>query len=164
MNEKQINEIILLGESETVEFKRSTSELKEAIISIVLSLLVFIIVRKIFPKMTLIGVSEDLAKSEGVNIKKYNFLYLGCIAIIVALGVKLVGGLLTAALVAIPAVTARNLSKNMRTYAFLAPFFGIVSAIFGILLFKLVGGLPAGPLIILVSAFLFLISLVFKKC
>jgi len=136
--------------------------LNETIITAVLCLLVFFIVKKIYSQMTLINISEDLAKAEKINVKRYNFLYLFCIAIIVALGVKIVGGLLTAALVAIPTCSSRNLSKNLFQYTFWATSFGIISVFFGILLFKLTG-FPAGPLIILTSAFFFLISLIFKK-
>jgi ABC-type Mn2+/Zn2+ transport system permease subunit len=132
------------------------------VISVILCLLLFLVIQKIFPKIILINISEDLAKVEGINIKKYNFLYLGAIAIIVALGVKLVGGLLTAALVAIPAAASRNLSKDVRTYTTLASVFGVISVIFGILLFKLTG-FSAGPSIILVSALIFIVSAIFKK-
>lgn len=134
----------------------------EFLFSVILSILVFLVVRKIFSKIVLINISEDLAKSEGINVKKYNFLYLGCIALVVALGVKIVGGLLMAALVAIPAATARNLSKNMKSYSFLALIFGVTSAILGLSLFK-IWGLPAGPLIIIIGTLFFIISLVFKK-
>jgi ABC-type Mn2+/Zn2+ transport system permease subunit len=148
-------EAALIGDISRVSFW-------EAVISVIFSIFLFFIVRKIFPKMTLINISEDLAKVEGIDVKKYNFLYLGCIAIIVALGVKLVGGLLTAALVAIPAATARNLSKNIKEYSFLALFLGIFSAVLGILFFKFFQ-FPAGPMIILTSAFFFLLSLIFKR-
>ncbi len=134
----------------------------EAVVSVILCFLLFLLVRKIFSKMILINISEDLAIVEGINIKKYNLIYLGCIAIIVALGVKLVGGLLTAALVAVPVCTARNLSRNMRNYSFLSPAFGIISVILGIFLFKLIH-FPVGPLIILVSVLIFVISAIFKR-
>ena len=74
----------------------------------------------------------------------------------------MVGGLLTAALVAIPVCAARNLSKNLFQYTFLATFFGIISTFLGILLFKFTG-FPAGPLIIMAGALIFLISMIFKK-
>jgi zinc transport system permease protein len=128
----------------------------------ILCFLVFAALKKIFLKMTLINISEDLARVEGIDLEKYNLIYLGCIAIIVALGAKLVGGLLTAALVAIPACAARNLSENMRHYSFLSPFFGALSAVLGILLFKIFG-LPAGPMVILAATLIFLISLGFKR-
>lgn len=134
----------------------------EMVISVILCLILFFVIRKIYSKMTLINISEDLAKVEGINIKKYNLIYLLSIAIMVALGVRLVGGLLTAALVAIPASSARNLSHNLKSYTFLSLIFGIVSSVLGIFLFKLIH-FPAGPLIIIISAFIFIISMIFKR-
>jgi ABC-type Mn2+/Zn2+ transport system permease subunit len=134
----------------------------DTLITCILCLFIFLLIKKIYLKMTLINISEDLAKSEKINVKKYNLFYLFSIAIIVALGVKVVGGLLTAALVAIPAATARNLSKNLFQFSLGGTFLGVLSSFFGILLFKITG-FPAGPLIVLVSTFFFLISLIFKK-
>lgn len=134
----------------------------DTFITFILCLFLFLLIKNIYSKITLINISEDLAKSEGIEIRKYNFLYLLSIAIIVSLGAKVVGGLLTAALVAIPAATARNLSKNLFQYTFLATSFGTISAFLGILLFKFTG-FPAGPLIIIIGASIFLISMIFKK-
>ena len=140
----------------------STVSLSDSIISVVLMALVFLTILKIYPKMTLINVSEDLAKSQGINVKKYNFLYLLLIAIVVAFGVKVVGSLLTAALVAIPACSTRNLSKNMLQYVLGAIVVGIVSSFSGILLSEF-SGFPAGPLVILVNAVIFLTSTILKR-
>lgn len=140
----------------------SKVNLGEAAISVVLAVILFLVITKIYPKMVLINISEDLAKSQRVNVKKYNLVYLILIAVIVALGVKIVGGLLTAALVAIPACSARNLSRNLFQYAFGASIVGIISSFLGIISFELTG-LPAGPLIILANAGVFLISAVFKR-
>jgi len=134
----------------------------DALLVSFLCLLLFLIIKKIYSKITLINISEDLAKSEGVEVKKYNLLYLGAIAIIVALGVKVVGGLLIAALVAIPAATSRNLSKNLFQFSLLGLLLGAASSLSGILLANFLN-LPAGPLIILTATFFFLISLVFRR-
>ncbi len=134
----------------------------DALITSVLCLFLFLLIKKIYSKITLINISEDLAKSEGIEIRKYNLLYLLSIAIVVSLGAKVVGGLLTAALVAIPAATARNLSKNLFQFSFFGLALGAVSSLLGVFLFKATG-FPAGPMIIIVSAFFFLISLIVKK-
>jgi len=134
----------------------------ETVVSVVVALSLLLAIKRIYPKMVLINISDDLARSEGINVKKYNLIYLVLIAVIVALGVKMVGGLLTAALVAIPASTARNLSRNISQYAFGAMIIGSVSSSVGILLFILTG-FPAGPLIILVSTVIFLASIFFKR-
>jgi zinc transport system permease protein len=130
--------------------------------SVVLSLLVFFITKKIYSPMILAGISEDLAKAQRIDMKKYHFLYLLCIALIVALGVRIVGGLLTAALVAIPACTARNVSRNLRQYSYGGILFGSLSCISGMAVFRFTG-LPIGPLIVLSSTFFFLTSLFFKR-
>ena len=140
----------------------SSIQINDAVFSIALCVLVFFVVEIIYSKMTLINISEDLAKSQKINVGKYNLVYLLLIALIVALGVKVVGGLLTAAIVAIPAVTSRNLAKSLAQYKFLALSFGILSSAIGIFLSQLTL-LPAGPLIIVSSAFLFVLSMIFKR-
>ncbi|PIS13504.1 MAG: ABC transporter [Candidatus Tagabacteria bacterium CG09_land_8_20_14_0_10_41_14] len=130
-------------------------------ITVILSLSVIFVIKKIYKKIVLAEISEDIAKSEGINVKKYNFIYLFCIAIVVSLGAKVVGGLMTAALVAIPACTSKNLSKNIFQYCLGGLFFGGLSCLIGIILFKFTN-IPAGPLIVLSSAFFFLISLIFS--
>ena len=94
----------------------------ETVISVAVSISLLFVLKKIYSEMGLINISEDLARSERIGVKKYNLVYLFSIAIIVALGVKMVGGLLTAALVAIPASSARNISRNLAHYAFGAMF------------------------------------------
>ena len=131
---------------------------RDTAFAVVASLAVMIAVKQAYPKLVLGNISEDLAASEGINVKRYNFLYLFLIAVIVALGVKMVGGLLTAALVAIPPSAARNVGKNIRQYTLGAMAIGVMSAVIGIVLFRLTG-FPAGPLIILVSAAVFLLTL-----
>jgi ABC 3 transport family. len=69
---------------------------------------------------------------------------------------------LVAGLTALPAASARNLSKKLKTFRFLSFLFGILCAIFGISLFQFTG-YPAGPLIVLSGFLIFLISIIFKK-
>jgi zinc transport system permease protein len=140
----------------------SNPGMHDTMVSVIASLALFALVHRLYPKLVLISVSEDLAISEGIDVKRHNLLYLFLIAVIVALGVKMVGGLLTAALVAIPPAAARNVGRNLRQYAFGATAIGVTSAAGGIGMFRLTG-YPAGPLIILVSAAIFLITLRFAR-
>jgi len=126
-----------------------------------LVILVFMVIRKIYRDLILILISEDLAKSKGVNVKRVNFIFLLMIAFVTALEVKIIGILLTSALFAIPAAAARNLGKNILQYSLFSVLIGVFSAISGILLFRITS-LPAGPLMILSASFCFLGSLFFK--
>jgi len=134
----------------------------DMLISIILCSIIFLVLRKIFSKMILISLSEDLARAEKVKVEKYNFLYLVCIAITVALGIKITGSLLMGALVITPAAAARNLSRNLYQYSYGALIIGIISCISGVLIFKILG-LPTGPFVILTATLIFLISLIFKR-
>jgi len=140
----------------------SQVSLAMAITSIVLCIFTFAVINKIYSGLILSSISPDLAEIEGVKAKKYNFIYLILIAVVVALGIRVTGSLLVGALVILPAATARNLSRNLKQYAYGSIFFGVISSVLGILLFKMTD-LPAGPLIILSAGFFFLISLLFKK-
>ncbi|MEA2097870.1 MAG: iron chelate uptake ABC transporter family permease subunit [Patescibacteria group bacterium] len=135
--------------------------LTTTIITVILSLLVIFTTKKIYKKIILTEISEDIARSQGIDVKKYNFIYLFCIAIIVSLGARIVGGLMTAALVAIPACTSKNFSKNISQYSLYGMLFGGLSCLLGVFGSKFIN-IPAGLLIIFVSVFFFLISLVFN--
>ncbi len=130
-------------------------------LAIILSILVFFVVKNIYNKIILSSLSEDLAAANKINAKKLNLIYLFAIAVIVAIGVKVAGSLLIGALVIIPAATAKNISKNMRQYVCWSLIFGALSCLSGVLLSVFVG-FPAGPLTILAGILFFGFSLIFK--
>jgi len=134
----------------------------ETTIVVILSLLVFYVIKRLYQKMMLMNIYEDLAVMEGINIKLYNLLYLLSIAIVVALGVYLVGGLITAALIAIPAASAKNVSSGLRSYKIWAIVLGIISVIVGIFIARFFH-LPTGPMVVVSGVVLFLISVIFRK-
>lgn len=136
--------------------------LTTTLLSVSFSMLAFIIVRAIYKKMVLIAVSEDLAKSEEINVGKYNLIYLLAVALVIGLGIRIVGSLLTAAIVSIPAATSRNISVNMKQYAYGGAIVGGLAAVMGVVVYQLFS-IPVGPAVIVSSAGLFLLSTVFKK-
>ncbi|MFC1845626.1 metal ABC transporter permease [Candidatus Dependentiae bacterium] len=112
--------------------------------------------------MVLIGISQDLARVEGIHASRYNLLYLLCIALVVALGVRIIGGLMTAALVAIPAASSKNISSSLRQYAVLSTLFGGLACVLGIMGAHLTQ-LAVGPMIIISSSIFFGLSLLIRK-
>lgn len=134
----------------------------DTFISVIICIVTWLVLKRIFSKIILANLSENLAKVEHIKVEKYNFIYLICIAIVVALGIKVTGSLLMGAMVITPAAAARNFAHNLSQYSYGALMIGGLSCALGILGFKFFA-LPAGPLVILVATFLFLISLIFKK-
>jgi len=134
----------------------------DALVAVVISIIVFLIARKIYPKMMLAYVSEDLALANKVRVEKYNLVYLFLVAAIVAFGIKVGGSLLTSAMIIIPAAVSRNISRNMFQYSYLSMTVGMISAFAGVVISSFYN-LPAGPVIILASIVFFATTLVFKR-
>lgn len=122
---------------------------------------IFLLAKKLYNHMILASISTDIAVTEKINLRRENFLYLLCIALVVALGVRIVGGLMTAALVTIPAATSSNISSTLSEYAYRSLLLGSLSCCMGILL-HIGTGNPVGPLVIISSGLFFLISLIIR--
>lgn len=98
--------------------------------------------------------SEELAYASGQNPRREQLILTLALAITVAVAIKVVGVLLIAALLIIPAAAARGLARTPEAMALIAAAIGAVSAIGGLqgaYLFDT----PAGPSIVCVAAILF---------
>lgn len=140
----------------------SSVSLINMLVAVVLSVLVFYSVKKIYLKIIFSSISADFAVANKINVRRDNLIYLLAVAVIVALGVKVAGSLLVGALVIVPAASSRLISANIKQYSFWSVLFGILSAVAGIILFNFLGW-PIGPLVILANIVFFVICFLFKK-
>jgi len=136
--------------------------LMDGILTLFGSILIFVVTAAISKKLLLGVVSEDLAKSQKINIAKVNLIYLLLVALVVALGVKFLGTLLTGAMVIIPAATAKNLAKSIKSFHYLSVGLGVTSSVVGIVLANNFG-ISSGPAVVLVSVGLFIFSFIFRQ-
>ena len=121
------------------------------------SLSIYVVIKKISSELLLGVISEELARSKKINVSKINLLYLLAVGLVVAIGVKFVGTLLTGSLVIIPAVAAKNIAKNIKGFQFYAAVIGATSMVIGVTISKIVG-IASGPAVVLTSASLFVVS------
>lgn len=140
----------------------SKVQLADGIFAMAASLTVFILMHFIKEKLVLGLVSPDLAKSQKVKLELIDLLFLALVGTVVAIGVKVVGTLLMGALVVIPATAAKNIAGDLKSYGTISLTLGAVSALLGVSLASLLN-LPPGPLVVLISAFFFLVTLVAKS-
>jgi zinc transport system permease protein len=116
--------------------------------AVVLTALCFVLAKRFL----FLIVSPDLAKVHGLG-RGYDLALLLIFAMIVALGIKLVGTLLMGALTIIPASIAKNLAQSMRRY---------VISVAGIWVAESFQFLP-GPTIVLLGVGLFVVTLPFAR-
>lgn len=115
-----------------------------------------------YKKLSLTLISKDLALSAGIKPHALELLFLAIFALGVAAGIKFTGALLMGSLIIIPAATARNIAGSMKGYLWLSAFFGILSAVLGILTSRFYG-VPPGPAFVLFAGFFFFISIFFRR-
>lgn len=137
-------------------------ELADVLITAVLTAVMFAVMAKIYRGLTLSVISKELAQSTGVNVSKTSFMFLLMVALIVALGLQVTGTFLMGALVIVPAAAAKNVSLNLKGYTMLSGIFGAVSGLGGIIVASNFN-LPPGPIVVLASGVIFLVTLLFKK-
>lgn len=107
-------------------------------------------------------ISEDLAQSHGINPKHERLLLTLALAVTVAVALKVVGALLIAALLIIPAAAARAFARGPEAMALIATSFSAVSVGIGLIM-SLYLDTPAGPSIIAASAAIFTGSLIARS-
>lgn len=134
----------------------------DGIFTIVGAVIIFAVTISISKKLLLGVVSEDLAKAQRVNTSMINLVYLLLVALVVALGVKFLGTLLTGAMVIIPAVAAKNLAGSIKSFQSLAVLIGVISSVVGILVAKNFS-IASGPIVILAAVTVFVLSYAFKR-
>lgn len=101
--------------------------------------------------------NSDLALASGFNPKREQFILTISLAIVVAVAIKVVGALLIAAMLIIPAATARAFSRTPETMAVVAACLCVFAGLIGIRSSYLLDT-PTSPTIVCVCAFLFIVS------
>ncbi|SIS84533.1 zinc transport system permease protein [Gemmobacter megaterium] len=103
--------------------------------------------------------NEDLACSAGLNPARERLVLTLSLAVVVAVALKVVGALLIAAMLIVPAAAARSLARTPEAMAVGATLIGIL-ATFGGLGLSIAQDTPAGPSIIATAAVIFAVLLV----
>lgn len=134
----------------------------DVLITAALTGAMFFIMAKIYRGLTLSVISKELAQSTGINVSRTSLLFLMMVALIVALGLQVTGTFLMGALVIVPAAAAKNISLSLSRYTMLSGLFGAVSGLGGVLIATHFN-LHPGPIVVLTSGVIFLITLLFKK-
>ncbi|MEO0990161.1 MAG: metal ABC transporter permease, partial [Pseudomonadota bacterium] len=109
--------------------------------------------------MTLVAFDPEYAAATGVNVSRIDLTMMFLVMAVTVVGLKMVGLILIVALLIIPPVTARFWTERSDSLIWTAAAIGGVSGYVGAALSASVPDLPTGPIIVLVAAVLFALSL-----
>ena len=134
----------------------------DLIISVVLAVFVFSLILYKSRDFIRIAFNEDLAYVSGVNIKRTEVVFIVLVSLVVAVTIKIVGVVLTVALLILPAAIAKNVSSNLKQLFSWSIFFGLFSTIVGII-GSYYFNTATGPSIVTTAVVLFLFTSLFKR-
>lgn len=100
---------------------------------------------------------ENFAKATGIQADRYNLWIAIIIAVIIVLGMNLVGSLLISALIIFPALSAMQIFQNFKQVVICSAVISVSCALIGILI-SILFSTPVGATIVAVDMIVFLLG------
>lgn len=97
---------------------------------------------------------EAFAQASGLPVGRYNLVIAVMIALVIVVGMNLVGALLLSALVVFPALAAMRVCRTFRNVTIVAACIGVACALVGMLA-SILAGTPVGSTIVMCDALAF---------
>lgn len=139
-----------------------TTTLSDVYLAVTLFIVILIFVRYATKPMLKYSFNHDIGEIEHKEMQVVNYLFLALVALTIAVSLKIIGAILVSALIIIPAASAQNISKDLRSMVFYAIFFGVTSVLLGMYA-SFIFDTPSGSTIVLSATMIFLLSLVMRK-
>lgn len=132
-----------------------TLKLSDVLLSIVLSVTVVTLFILFYNRIFAVTFDESFARASGTAVNTYNLLIAVIIAIVIVLGMNLVGSLLVSALIIFPALSAMRVFKSFFSVTVCSAVLSVVCAVTGMLI-SIIWGTPVGSTIVAVDIIAFL--------
>ena len=139
-----------------------TLSMKDVIFTVVLSSIVMGAFIVLYNRIFSVTFDENFANASGVKTGFYNTVIAVIIAVIIVLGMRLVGSLLVSALIIFPSLSAMRMINNFRGVVILSAVFAILCALTGLFL-SITFALPAGAAIVVVDIVVYFICCILGK-
>ena len=147
---------------ETFIYGKTASMVRQDLILIAISAALSLIAVIVFYKeFTLLCFDEQYASSQGWPVLLLELLLMALVCVVTVVGLQAVGLILIIALLITPAAAARFWTHRMGATLWLAGIIGGISGWLGAGVSALFPRLPAGAVIVLMAAAVFLFSLIF---
>lgn len=135
--------------------------LGEVAMSVGLSAIVLLVIILRYNQLLSMSFDEEFARTSGIDTSRLNSMLAVLTAVTVVLAMKLVGVMLTSALLIIPAVSAFQIARSFRGTMFFAALIAVLSVWIGIVISFLLN-LPTGATIVLLNFAFFVILYAIK--
>ncbi len=129
----------------------SKNEIRMLFIALLIVVLIWVFS---FNKLMLASLNSDMARSKQISVKFYKNIFTILIAFIVTISLKWVGMLIINSLLVLPAASAKNIAKSIKSYHGFSVLFSLAAGISGLIISFYTGTSP-GATIVLISSVIF---------
>ena len=134
----------------------------DVILSVCLSIILVVLYIVFYNRLFLISFDEKFAKASGISVSFYQFLIALITALVVVLGMRMMGTLLISSLIVFPAIISKKLTNSFKGLVIMSSITSIICFLAGILVSFYIN-LPAGASIVLVYMILLVIVNILKS-
>ena len=134
----------------------------DVILSIIVSIIVLILFFIYYRKMFVVTFDEDFAKAIGLKTSRYTNLIAILTAVVIVVGMRIMGTLLISSIIIFPALTAMRLFRNFKKVVISSGFISVICFFIGLFL-SYVYEISTGASIVLVNLVLFVLFTLLEK-
>ena len=124
-------------------------------LSVCLAVFVVVFFVVFYNKIFAVTFDPEFVKATGSHAKVYEVAMAIVIAVVVALAMRLVGSLLTAALIIFPALSAMRVFKDFKSVVIASAIIAVVCAFVGMIVCIMWAGTPVGATIVMTNIVVF---------
>lgn len=135
---------------------------QDVILSLILSIVLIAVFIIFYNRLFLITYDEEYAKTTGVNVTFYQFIISLATALIVVIGMRLMGTLLISSLIVFPAIISKKLTTSFKGLVIVSGIVSVLCFIIGIIV-SFYMNLPTGASIVAVNILLLIIATIGNK-
>lgn len=134
----------------------------DVVLSSLVSAAVLLLYVLFYNKIFAVTFDESFAKATGTKAGRYNMLIAMLTALIIVVGMRMMGAMLISSLIIFPALTSMRVFKSFKSVVISAAVLSVVCFIIGIVI-SFGWSVPAGAAVVVVNLAAFLLFFIFKR-
>ena len=134
----------------------------DVILSVIVSIIVAILFVIYYRKLFIVTFDEDFAKASGLNAKRYTNIIAILTALIITVGMRMMGVMLISSIIIFPALTSMIIFKSFKRVVISSSIISVVSFLMGIYL-SYIYNISTGAMIVIVNLILFILFSIIEK-
>jgi zinc transport system permease protein len=131
-------------------------------LSIIVSVIILILFVVYYRKLFAITFDEDFAKANGLKVKRYTNIIAVLTAVVIVVGMRMMGTMLISSIIIFPALTSMRIFKSFKSVVISSGIISVISFLIGIYL-SYAYNISTGSMIVIVNLLLYIISILLEK-